>query len=85
MQTMNVSLTPAQAEYARRVVERDYGNASEFFRELLRERMEREIAADVELLRSTSRGANAGPSADELAEAIAVQKSVRRKLHESRA
>ena len=50
MDSMNISLPPAMAEFVRRRVERDYGNASEFFRELLRATIQREIDAELALL-----------------------------------
>ena len=77
---MNISLTPGQAEYVRRSVERDFGNASEFFRDLLRERMRREIEADLALLKGTSRGAPAGPSEEDVERVVAVQHAVRKEL-----
>lgn len=78
MGTMNISLTPEQAEYVRRTVARDFGNASEFFRDLLRERMKREIAADLALLESTTPGAPAGPSEAEIEGILATQRKVRK-------
>lgn len=73
-ETINVSLTPAQKEFVIRSVERDYGNVSEFFRDMLRERMEREVAADVALLDKAMRGAPDGdPSDKEMAEIVATQ------------
>ncbi|MGE3312933.1 MAG: type II toxin-antitoxin system ParD family antitoxin [Limisphaerales bacterium] len=84
MGTMNISLTPEQAEYVRRTVARDFGNASEFFRDLLRERMKREIEADVALLRSTTPGAPAGPSEEEIAGIVETQRKVRRQLADAR-
>ncbi len=78
MTTMNVSLTPEQSEYVRRNVERDFGNASEFFRELIRERMRREIEADLAVLNATNQFAPAGPSAAELDQVLAVQRQVRK-------
>jgi len=84
MDTMNISLTPEQAEYVRRSVDRDFGNASEFFRDLLRERMRREIEADLALLRRTSRGAPAGPSEAEVERVVAVQRAVRGELKRAR-
>src|SRR5436190_2164460 len=47
MNTMNISLTPEQSEYVRRTVERDFGNARQYLRELIRERMRRQIEADL--------------------------------------
>jgi len=85
MGTMNISLTPQQAEYVRRTVARDFGNASEFFRDLLRERMKREIEADLALLESTTPGAPAGPSDEEIEGILATQRKVRKaRKHASR-
>jgi Arc/MetJ-type ribon-helix-helix transcriptional regulator len=80
MGTMNISLTLEQAEYVRRTVERDFGNASEFFRDLLRERMKREIEADLALLQSTTRHAPAGPSEAEVEAILVTQRKVRKEL-----
>jgi Arc/MetJ-type ribon-helix-helix transcriptional regulator len=38
MSTLNISLPKAMDEFVRENVGRDYGNVSEFFRDLLRER-----------------------------------------------
>lgn len=84
MGTMNISLTPEQAEYVRRTVARDFGNASEFFRDLLRERMKREIEADLAMLQSTTPGAPAGPSEAELASVLKTQREVRQELKHAR-
>ncbi|MBN8249534.1 MAG: hypothetical protein J0L84_19100, partial [Verrucomicrobia bacterium] len=78
MDTMNISLTRAQSEYVRRSVERDFGNASEFFRDLLRERMRREIGADLDQLQATDDDAPAGPSAAEIGQVLATQRRVRK-------
>lgn len=80
MGTMNISLTPEQAEYVRRTVEHDFGNASEFFRDLLRERMRREIEGDLELLQSTVPGAPVGPSEEEIETILETQRKVRKHL-----
>lgn len=80
MDTMNVSLTPEQSEYVRRTVDRDFGNTIEFFRDLIRERMRREVAADLKLLGSTVKDAPAGPDEQEIANVVAVQKQVRKEL-----
>jgi Arc/MetJ-type ribon-helix-helix transcriptional regulator len=84
MGTMNISLTPEQAEYVRRTVARDFGNASEFFRDLLRERMKREIEADLALLQSTTAGAPAGPTEAEIEAVLKTQKSVRQQFKHAR-
>jgi Arc/MetJ-type ribon-helix-helix transcriptional regulator len=80
MDTMNISLTPEQSDYVRRTVERDFGNASEFFRNLLREHMQREIDADLAVLKSTIKGAPAGPSEQEIEEILELQRQVRKEL-----
>ena len=84
MNTMNISLTPEQSEYVRRTVERDFGNASEYFRDLIRERMRREIEADLKLLASTTKGAPAGPTEQEIENVLAVQRQVRKELKNAR-
>ena len=84
MNTMNISLTPEQSEYVRRTVERDFGNASEYFRDLIRERMRREIEADLKLLASTTKGAPAGPTEQEVENVLAVQRQVRKELKNAR-
>jgi Arc/MetJ-type ribon-helix-helix transcriptional regulator len=80
MNTVNISLPAAMSEFVRENVERDYGNVSEFFRDLLRERMRREIEADLAFLNSTTEGAPAGPSEEEIRRILAVQKKVRKDL-----
>ena len=84
MNTMNISLTPEQSEYVRRTVERDFGNASEYIRDLIRERMRREIEADLKLLAATTKGAPAGPSDQEIENVLAVQRQVRKELKHAR-
>lgn len=84
MGTMNISLTPEQTEYVRRTVARDFGNASEFFRDLLRERMRREIEADVALLQATTASAPAGPSEAEIEGILTTQREVRKGLKHAR-
>jgi Arc/MetJ-type ribon-helix-helix transcriptional regulator len=84
MDTMNISLTPEQSEYVRNSISRDFGNASEFFRDLLRERMRREIEADLALLQATSGGAPAGPSEADLEQVLAVQQAVRKETQRAR-
>ena len=68
------------AEYVRRSVGENYGNASEFFRELVRARMDREVEADVEFLGRAMDGAPVGPSDSDLGEILALQKQVRKEL-----
>jgi Arc/MetJ-type ribon-helix-helix transcriptional regulator len=80
MQTLNISVTTEQEDYVRRCVERDFGNVSEFFRELIRERMKREIDEDLDFLSKTSEGALAGPSEKELDQILKTQREVRKEL-----
>ena len=77
---MNISLPQPMADFVRRVVERDYGNASEYFRELIRERIQREIETDVAFLETTHTGAPVGPTEAEVAQILKIQKRVRRGL-----
>jgi Arc/MetJ-type ribon-helix-helix transcriptional regulator len=80
METVNISLTPEQSEFVRRTVARDFGNVSEYFRELIRERMTREIEADLAFLEKTSKGAPAGPGEQEIKKVVRVQREVRKTL-----
>jgi Arc/MetJ-type ribon-helix-helix transcriptional regulator len=85
MQTMNISLTPDLADYVRKITTEHYGNASEFFREMLRERIRRQIEHDVAFLQNTSAGATPGPNEAEVREVLALQRAVRKELkHERR-
>lgn len=77
---MNISLTSQQSEYVRRTVDREFGNVSEFFRDLIRERMRREIESDLAFLESTTQGAPAGPSDREIDEVLSAQREVRKEL-----
>ena len=80
---MNISLPKAMAEFVRQNVERDYGNVSEYFRELVRQRMKREIEADLRLLRESG-PARPGPSEKELETIERIKRQVRRGLHAGR-
>jgi Arc/MetJ-type ribon-helix-helix transcriptional regulator len=85
MDTVNISLTQAQAEYVRQTVRRDFGNVSEFFRDLLRQKMEAEIGADLQFLQSTAKDAPAGPSEAQIQRVLEIQREVRKQLkHEGR-
>jgi len=84
MKTMNISLTPDLADYVRKNTAENYGNASEFFREMLRERIRRQAEEDVALLQATSAGAPPGPNAAEVREVLAVQRAVRKELKRER-
>ena len=84
MNTMNISLPPAMTEFVRRNVERDYGNVSEYFRDLVREKMRKHKEADVKWLEAAIEGAPAGPSAAEIGEVCALQRKVRKELRRER-
>ncbi len=81
METMNISLPKAMSEFVRLNVERNYGNASEYFRELVRERMQREIEADLKFLESSGEGAPPGPTEAEIERIVALQKKLRKERH----
>jgi Arc/MetJ-type ribon-helix-helix transcriptional regulator len=84
MDTINISLPAPMAEYVRTSVARDYGNASEFFRELVRERLRKEAETDVRFLETATAGAPPGPSEAEVEEILALQRQVRKKLRARR-
>ena len=78
METMNISLPSAMFEYVRDATERDYGNVSEFFQELIRQRLQKEVEADVAFLKKTMKGAPTGPTESEIEEVLAIQRRVRK-------
>jgi Arc/MetJ-type ribon-helix-helix transcriptional regulator len=78
MDTMNISLPGEMAEFVRREVQQSYGNVSEFFRDLVREKIRREIENDLSFLESSSQGAEAGPTGAEIEEVLALQKRLRK-------
>ena len=84
LDSMNISLQPAMAEFVRRQVERSYGNVSEFFRDLVREKIQREIDADLAVLGSTNAGAPPGPSEQEIKRILSIQKKIRKARHARR-
>ena len=84
MATMNISLPGPMAEFVRATVERDYGNASEFFRDLVREKIRHQVEADVRLLAAAADGAPAGPSEADIGEILTIQKQVRKEIRARR-
>ena len=84
MDTMSISLPKPMAEFVRQNVEREYGNASEYFRDLVREKMRKQIEADVKFLEASSEGALLGPSEAEIEEVMKLQKKVRKELNARR-
>ena len=82
-QTMNISLPAAMSEYVRQSVEREYGNVSEFFRDLVRQRMKKEIEADFRLLRGSG-PAKPGPTEKDLETIERIKRQVRKDLRAGR-
>ena len=81
METINISLPAELAEYVRHSVKGAYGNVSEFFRELIRQRREAEIAADVKALEEAHAGAfEREITPEELDLILKVQKEVRAEM-----
>ncbi len=80
MSTINISLPPAMAEFVRQRTKREYGSVSEYFRDLVRERIQKEIGEDVAFLNDALKGAPAGPSAADVAKVLKFQRRARRKL-----
>ena len=83
MDTMNISLPQPMAEFVRTNVERDYGNVSEFFRDLIREKMTAEVERDMKYLQKTG-SAEAGPTAEDLEEVGRIQRRVRKEMNAGR-
>ncbi len=83
METINISMPAPLAEFARQRAEKTYGNMSEFFRDLLRQKMQAEIDADLKFLESSSKGAPVGPSEEDIQDILAAQKRARKKLHKA--
>ena len=80
MDSINISLPQPMADFVRGIVERDYGNASEYFRDLVRARIQKEIESDVAFLTATHADAPVGPSEAEIDEILKLQKQVRKDL-----
>lgn len=76
---MNISLPKPMSEFVRQAVERNYGNVSEFFRELVRQRMKKEIEADLRLLRESG-PAKPGPTEKDLEMIERIKREVRKDL-----
>ena len=79
MDTMNISLPKPMAEFVRQKVGRDYGNVSEYFRELVRQRMKKEIEAGLRLLRESG-PAKPGPTEKDLETIERIKREVRKDL-----
>jgi Arc/MetJ-type ribon-helix-helix transcriptional regulator len=84
MATLNISLPAPMAAFVRAQCDRDFGNVSEYFRTLVREKMREQIEGDLRLLESTRSGATPGPSTEDVEEVVALQKRVRKGLRRAR-
>jgi Arc/MetJ-type ribon-helix-helix transcriptional regulator len=84
--TINISLNPELAEFARADSKaRAFDSMSEYMRDLIRNRRQEQIQADVAFLENAIEGAPLGdPSDQEMAEIYADIKGRRRKKHEGR-
>jgi Arc/MetJ-type ribon-helix-helix transcriptional regulator len=84
--SINISLSRELAEFARTDSEaRAFDSMSEYMRDLIRNRREQQIKADVAFLEKAVVGAPAGdPSDEEMAEIYASIKASRKKKHEGR-
>ena len=84
--TINISLNPELAEFARTDSEaRAFDSMSEYMRDLIRNRRQEQIEADVAFLEKAIAGAPLGdPSDEETAEIYASIKARRKKKHEGR-
>ena len=82
--TINISLNPELAEFARADSEaRAFDSMSEYMRDLIRKRRQEEIDSDVAFLEKAIEGAPLGdPSDEEMAEIYAGIKTRRKKKHE---
>ena len=84
--TINISLNPELAEFARADSEaRAFDSMSEYMRDLIRNRRQEQIDADAAFLGKAIEGAPLGdPSDEEMAEIYAGIKGRRKKKHEGR-
>lgn len=77
--TKSISLNKELADFANREAEEGcYGNVSAYFAELLRQRRQARIDADVKLLSDGVKGAPSGP--DPVKEIVALTRAVRRQM-----
>ena len=77
--TKSISLNKELAEFAKREAEQGcYGNVSAYFADLLRQRRQERIDADVRLLSRGVKNAPAGPEPVE--EIVALTRAVRRQM-----
>ncbi len=77
--TINISLNPELAEFARADAEAQaFDSMSEYMRELIRRRRQERIAGEVAFLENAMAGAPVGdPSEEEMAAIISTQRRIR--------
>lgn len=85
-ETLNISLSPELAEFARADSEAQaFDSMSEYMRDLIRRRRRERIAEEVELLEKAMAGAPIGdPSEEEMAEIVRVQRRIRAERRSAR-
>src|SRR5947207_12047978 len=84
--TINISLNPELAEFARSDSEANaFDSMSEYMRDLIRHRRQQRIKQDLALLEKAMEGAHAGdPSENEMAEIVKTQRRIRAQLNRAR-
>ena len=84
--TINISLNPELAEFARSDSEANaFDSMSEYMRHLIRHRRQQQINQDLALLEKSMEGAPSGdPSDKKMAEIIKTQRRIRAQLHRAR-
>jgi Arc/MetJ-type ribon-helix-helix transcriptional regulator len=84
--TINISLNPELAEFARAdSAAHAFDSMSEYMRDLIRRRRQERINEDVALLEKAIAGAPTGdPSEDEMAEVVKTQRRIRTELKRAR-
>ena len=84
--TINISLNPELAEFARADSEASaFDSMSEYMRDLIRHRRQERINQDLALLEKAMEGAPLGdPSAKEMAEIVKSQRRIRTELDRAR-
>jgi Arc/MetJ-type ribon-helix-helix transcriptional regulator len=80
--TINISLNPELAEFARADSEaRAFDSMSEYMRDLIRKRRQEQIEGDVAFLEKAIEGAPIGdPSDEEMAEIVKTQHCIRARI-----
>lgn len=84
MRSMSITVPQNMGEFVDENVKRDYGNTSEYFRDLVRQKMGVQIGADLEFLEEASAKAPAGPTEKQIDQVLKIQRKVRKELRENR-